>query len=134
MKTDSPCPGESLHFAVAGVQVERGVPLPGRPAPYTTRRAKYPFAVMLVGDSFETEKASVYSAAKKYRDRMAALGEVVVLVVRKQANGAYRCWRADPNAPELASYEARPRPRKSGRKPRTSKRQPTEAGSTGERA
>lgn len=100
------------------VRVEQGVPLPGRPAPYTTRRAKYPFARMKIGDSFETPKPGVSSAVKKYRDRMAELGEVVAFLVRKQKNGRYRCWRVDPNDPEFAA-ELRPRkPRKprNGRK------------------
>lgn len=83
------------------IRVEDGVPFPERPAPYTTARAVFPFATMKIGQSFETPKPSVASAATKYMNRMAARGEAVYLLVRKQKNGKYRCWRKDPKeAPE----------------------------------
>lgn len=90
------------------IRIEDGVPIPKPPLPYTTKRATYPFATMQVGQSFETSKPSVASAAKKYMDRMAARGEVVVLLVRKQKNGKYRCWRCN----ESEAREPRLRPRK----------------------
>ena len=106
----------TCHAAAEGVRIERGVPLPGRPAPYSSGRTKYPFAQMGVGDSFETEAPAVAAAARKFRDRMAALGEVVLLIVRKQSSGLYRCWRLDPSNPQ-AGGDLHPR----GRKPKATK-------------
>jgi hypothetical protein len=75
--------------------VESGVPLPERALPWTGPRAKYPFATMEVGNSFETSKASVRSAVKKYRDAMLKLGTVVIFEVHPQKDGTYRCWRVE---------------------------------------
>lgn len=109
--------------AAEKIRIETNVPFPQRPEPYTTRRAYFPFAGLQIGDSFQTPKPSVASAAKKYVDRMAELGKVVILVVRKQKNGKYRCWRWPLNKPlpprrgggELAPPVAARRPRKAGK-------------------
>jgi hypothetical protein len=106
MKTLPSGNGAAKHGAEP-IQIERDVPFPNRPAPYTSRRAKYPFAQMQIGDSFATPSAGVASAAKKYRDRMAALGEVVVLVVRKQDDGCYRVWRRHPDEAPLPRQRSR---------------------------
>lgn len=111
-----------VGLPVEAVRIERNVPLPEKPAPYTTQRAVYPFAQMQIGDSFETGKASVSSAARKFRLRMAARGEVVVLVVRKQKSGKYRCWRVELGEappPRAASRKARPRARAAVKAPTT---------------
>lgn len=48
----------------------------------------YPFPDMEVGDSFETDMASVSSAATNWGKNNNA-----VFTVRKLDDGKYRCWR-----------------------------------------
>lgn len=69
-------------------EVQKGIPMPGLPP---GRTPKYPFREMLIGDSFlvtEKEQHKVRNAALQYARRMG-----LAFSVRKNVDGAYRCWR-----------------------------------------
>ena len=71
------------------IQIEKNIPVPARGA----RASKYPFADMVVGDSFAApvKPMSMYQAANKWAKRH---GDGAAFIVRPEGDGC-RVWRTE---------------------------------------
>lgn len=93
--------------------IESGIPPPTKAAPWTSKRAQFPFAGMVIGDSFVTAKPSVSSAKTKYVAAMARLGQEVYFEVHwDEKVKKFRCHRMAPpaQARQRSARRSGPRP------------------------
>ena len=70
-------------------KIEKKVPVPE----YRTKRAKWPFRKMEIGDSFELPDHEVKNARSSAYQL--ALRTNMKFIIRKMQDGTFRCWRIE---------------------------------------